>query len=81
MHITKNVYLDEVCKLYLEHFAKFCILNEINANNYDFYSFFLWFHHDNRLVGNFHYYIRNQRVKIRGYGDFDGNRKVHLFGA
>ena len=40
---------------------------------------FLCFHHENRLVSNFHYYIRNQRVKIRKYREFDGNRKVHLF--
>ena len=29
----------------------------------------------------FKYYARNQRVKIRIYGEFDGNRKVHLFGT
>ena len=40
MHLTKNVYLDEVCKLYLEHFANFCILVEINVNNHDFCGFF-----------------------------------------
>ena len=42
---------------------------------------FLWPHHENRLVGNFPYYIRNQRVKLSKYGEFDGNRKVHLFGT
>ena len=40
---------------------------------------FSWFHHENRLIGNFHYYIRNQRVKIRKYGKFYRNWKVHLF--
>ena len=40
---------------------------------------FLWFHHKNRIIGNFDYYIRNRHVKIRKYGEFDGNRKVHLF--
>ena len=40
---------------------------------------FLWFHHENRLVGNFHYYIRNQRIKIRKYREFYGIQKVHLF--
>ena len=40
MHVTKNVYLDEVCKLYLAHFAKYFILVEINANNHDFYGFY-----------------------------------------
>ena len=40
---TKNVYLDEVYKLCLEHFAKFCILVEINASNHDFYGFFYGF--------------------------------------
>ena len=40
---------------------------------------FSWFHHENRLVGNFHYYIRNQHVNIRKHGEFDWNRKVHLF--
>ena len=39
------------------------------------------FHHENRLVGSLHYHIRNQRVKIRKYGEFNGNRKVHLFGT
>ena len=42
---------------------------------------FLWFHHDNRLVGNFHYYIRNERIKIRKYAELNGNRKVQLFGT
>ena len=42
---------------------------------------FLWFHHKNWLLGNFHYYIRNQLVKIRKYGEFKRNRKVHLFGT
>ena len=42
---------------------------------------FLWFHHENRLVVSFHYYTRNQCVKICKYGEFDGNRKVYLFGT
>ena len=46
-----------------------------------FLWFFLLFHHKNWLFGNFHNYIRNQRVKIRKYREFDGNRKVHLFGT
>ena len=78
MNGIKTVYLDEIYKLYLERFAKFCIMVEINVNNHDFYGF-LWFHHENRLVSNFHYYVCNQYVKIRKYGKFDGNRKVHLF--
>ena len=61
MHLTKNIYLDEVYKLYSEHFTKFCILAEINTKNHDFHGF----DHENLLVGNFHYYIRNQRVEIR----------------
>ena len=36
---------------------------------------FLWFHHENRLIGNFNYYIRNQHVKIDKYGVFDGKKK------
>ena len=80
MHVTKNMHLDEVYKLYWEHLAKFCMLVEINANNHDFYGFFL-FHHENRLVDNFHYYIRSQRVEIRKHGEFYGNREVHLFGT
>ena len=40
---------------------------------------FSWFHHENLLVGNFHYYIPNHRVKIRHNREFGGNRKVHLF--
>ena len=39
----------------------------------------LWFHYENRLVGNFHYYICNRHLKIRKYGEFDVNRTVHLF--
>ena len=39
---------------------------------------FLWFHYENRLVGKFHYYIRNQCLKIRKYGDFSGNQGIHL---
>ena len=74
------MYLDEVYKLYLEHFAKFCILVEINAKNHDFYGF-LRFHHENRLVSNLHYYIRNQHVTIRKCGEFHGNQKVYLFRA
>ena len=57
------MYLDEVYKLNSEYFAKFCILTEINAKNHDFHGFY----HQNRLIGNFHYYIRNQRVEIRKY--------------
>ena len=78
MHLIKNVYFDEVYKLYFEHFAKFCILVEINTNNHVFYGF-LWVQHETRLVGDFHYYIRNQPIKIVKYGEFDGNRKVQLF--
>ena len=78
MHVTKNMYLDKVYKLYVEHFTKFCILVEINANNHDFYGF-LWFHHENQLVGNFLHYIRNQRDKMRKYAEIDGNWKVHQF--
>ena len=42
---------------------------------------FLWFHHENRLVDSLCYYIRNQRVKICKYGEFDENWKIHLFGT
>ena len=28
---------------------------------------FLWFHRESRLIDNFHYHIRNQRVKIHKY--------------
>ena len=31
---------------------------------------FLWFHHENRLVANFHYHIRIHRVKIHKYSEF-----------
>ena len=37
--MTKNVYFDKIYKLYLENFAKFYILVEINANNYDLIGF------------------------------------------
>ena len=42
---------------------------------------FLWFHHENRLVSNFYYYIRTQHVNIRRYGKFHGKRKIYLFGT
>ena len=42
---------------------------------------FLWLHHENRLVENFHYYIRNQCVKIAKCGEFDGNLKIQPFGT
>ena len=59
------MYFDEVYKLSLEHFAKFCILGERNAKNHDFHGVY----QENRLVGHFHYYIRNQRIEIRKYGE------------
>ena len=71
------MYHDEVYKLYSEHFAKFCILDEINAKNHDFHSFY----HGNRLVGIFHYCVCNQRVEICKNGEFEGNRRIHLFGT
>ena len=45
-----------------------------------------WNQRDRHTMGNFflisnHYYIRNQRLKIRNYGKFDRNRKVRLFGT
>ena len=44
-------------------------------------NIFFIFELENRICGYFHYYIRNQHVKIRKYREFDGNRKVHLFGT
>ena len=58
MLATKNVYLDKIYNCCLEHFLKVCILAEINSKNYHFYGF-SWFHHENRLVANFHYHICN----------------------
>ena len=72
MFPTKDVYLDEVYNFCLKHFAKFCVLPEINTKNHDFYGF-LWFHHESHLVANFHYHIRNQRVKIHKYSEFQIN--------
>ena len=59
------MYLDEIYSFCLKYFAKFCILTKISAKNHDFYDFFLWFHHENRLVDNFHYHIRNQRKNLK----------------
>ena len=78
LHVPKSVYLDEIYKLYLEYVAKFCILVE-KKTTVMIFMVFLWFHHENQLLGNFHYYICIQRVKIRKYGKFYGNEKVHLF--
>ena len=36
-------------------------------------------YHENRLVGNLHYYICNQRVEIRKYGELEGNQRINLF--
>ena len=43
MHITKNMYPAEVRKLYSEHFAKLCILAEINTKNHYFHVVFMIF--------------------------------------
>ena len=40
---------------------------------------FLWFHYQNQLFGNFHYYICNQRLKIRGYSLFNFYGKFQIF--
>ena len=40
---------------------------------------FIVFYHENRLVGNFHYSIRNQCAKKRNYKQFQINRRIHLF--
>ena len=40
---------------------------------------FLWIHHESGLVEHFHYYIRNQRVKIRECEEFDGNIFCSIF--
>ena len=77
---TKNVYLDNIYNFCLEHLKKFCILAEIKSKNHDFYGV-LWFHHENRLVANFHYHIRNQRVKIHKHSDFQINRRYYLCGT
>ena len=39
------------------------------------------FYHENRLVADFDYQIRNQRVKIHKYKKFEENRKIQLFGT
>ena len=71
------MYLDEVYELYSEHFAKFCMLAEINVKNHAFHGFY----HESELIVNFHYYIRNQRIEIRKYGELEENRRIHLFGT
>ena len=35
MYKGENMYFEELYKIYLEHFAKFCILAEINDKNHD----------------------------------------------
>ena len=42
---------------------------------------FSWFYDENRLVADFDYHIRNQRVKIHKYTKFGENRKIQLFGT
>ena len=41
--VPKRLYLDEVYKLYSEHFVKFYILAEINAKDHDFHGVFMVF--------------------------------------
>ena len=77
------MYLDEVYKLYSEHFVKllFYVGHIINNNictfsparSFSLFSSIIYYY--------IHYYIRNQRVEIRKYGDFKGNRRIHLFGT
>ena len=38
-------------------------------------TFFLSFHPENKILGYFHYLIRNQCLKIRGYSEFQINRR------
>ena len=73
------MYFDEFYNFCFENFAKLCVLAEINAKRTMIFMFFLWFHHESQLIDNFHYHIRNQRVKIHKCGDFEGNRWVQLF--
>ena len=71
---TNNVYLNNIYNFRWKCFFKFCILAEIKSKNHDFYGF-LWCQHENRLVENFRYHIRNQRVKIHKYSEFQINRR------
>ena len=42
-----------------------------------FFSFDL----ENQIYGYFYYHIRNQRIKIRGYREFQINQRQVLFGS
>ena len=57
------MYFDESYNIFLKIFSKFSVFLKINAKNYNFHGFY----HENRLVGNLNYYIRNQRVEICKY--------------
>ena len=63
--MTQNTYFDESYNIWLKYFSKFSVFSKINAKNHDLYGLY----HENRLVGNFHYYRRNQSVDLRKYGE------------
>ena len=44
-------------------------------------NIFFSFDHENKIFGYFHHRIRNQRLKIRGYSEFQINRRKVLFGS
>ena len=44
-------------------------------------KFFFSFDLKNQICGYFHHYIRNQRLKISEYSEFQINRRYVLFGS
>ena len=66
------------CKLY---FPKFDVCMGVNNKNYDSHGVLNSFYNENWICAYFYYYIRNQRVKLRKYTDFQGNQRVHFFGT
>ena len=66
------MYFVESYNICLKYFFKFLVFSKINAKNHDFHGFY----HENRLFGNFHYYIRNQCAKKRKYTQFQRNQRI-----
>ena len=66
--LSSNLYFNKSYNICLKYFSKFLIFSKINAKNHDFHGVDS-FYRENWLLGNFHYYIHNQRVGIRKYGE------------
>ena len=80
MYRTLNIYLFiryNFCKLYFLSRSTFIDIKWKNLLKTFVFSFDL----ENQICGYFHHHIRNQRLKICGYSEFQINRRHVLFGT